>query len=64
MQAFWVTDKQGEVALTQMTSNHLINCVRYLESGRMRRPGCNGFTNREWVKIMRAELQRRSRMQR
>ena len=39
--------------------------MRYLqvgtgEYGPMNRPGCAGFTNREWLLLMEAELTRRA----
>lgn len=62
MIAIWTTDKAGDIALGAMSTKHILNAIGYLQSGRMGRNGCNGFTNAEWVTLFQVELLRRQRM--
>lgn len=54
------------IPLSAMSTEHIRNVRIYLldgtgELGPMRRTGCSGFTNPEWLRLLDAELCRRSK---
>jgi hypothetical protein len=62
----WICADGTPVYLSAMSSLHIRNVLSYIERGTgefgdLSRPGCNGFTNAEWMLLCRAELIRRSR---
>lgn len=63
----WECADGNTVRLGSMTTSHILNARVYLLTGTgphgpMVRPGCSGFSNREWIWLFEAELLRRSRM--
>lgn len=62
MIVFWVTNRREHVPLGAMSADHIVNCILFLRSGQMVRPGCSGFSNREWELIFLTELKRRARL--
>lgn len=63
----WECHDGSTVCLSSMTTLHILNARVYLLTGNgphgpMLRPGCSGFSNREWVWLFEAELLRRSRV--
>lgn len=63
MIAVWVTNDKRRLPVGAMEEDHVRKALSLLERGAIRRPGCNGLTNREWILVFKAELLRRSRMQ-
>lgn len=62
----WECADGTAVRLGSMSTSHILNARCYLLTGTgpygpMLRPGCSGFTNREWIRLFDAELLRRSR---
>jgi hypothetical protein len=62
----WVTNAGKGIRLANMSDDHIRNVIRYLtmgngEYGPMLRPGCNGFTNGEWLQLCASDLARRQR---
>lgn len=57
----WVPDRGPPIPLGLMSTAHVRNCIAFLLSGQMVRPGCSGFTNAEWLMIFRCELVKRIR---
>lgn len=60
----WVCANGTTIRLSQMSTEHIVNVLRYLhvgdgELGPMARTGCSGFSNGEWVQMLGAELSRR-----
>jgi len=63
----WECADGTTVRLGNMSTSHILNARVYLLTGTgphgpMLRPGCSGFSNREWIWLFEAELLRRSRM--
>ena len=57
----WIQDSGEAIYLGAMSSPHIVNCIKYIQSGKMRRPSCSGFSNAEWIQIFKVELNRRYR---
>lgn len=60
----WICHEGTRIRLSDMSAEHIGNAIRYLETGEgehgpMLRAECSGFTNSEWIKLLRAELQLR-----
>lgn len=52
--------------LSNMSTEHVRAVLRYLhagdgDKGPMLRPGCDGFTNSEWLLLLETELRRRAK---
>ena len=63
---FWICADATPVRLNEMSTEHVRAVLRYLhvgagDKGPMLRPGCSGFTNAEWLRLLEVELRRRSR---
>lgn len=56
----WVMDGGREIALEDMSPDHVANCLRDLEAKKITRPGCNCYTNAQWIEIFRRELRGRN----
>lgn len=57
----WICADGTPVRLSDMTDEHVRRALRYLhlgtgDLGPMLRGGCSGFSNREWLLLMSAEL--------
>lgn len=62
----WICNDASEIAISQMSDEHIVNVLRYLrdgdgDRGPMVRPGCSGFSNAEWIQLLTSELRRRAR---
>ena len=61
MIAVWTTRDRRNLPVGAMEEDHVRRALNDLERGAIRRPECNGLTNREWTLVFKAELLRRSR---
>ena len=61
----WVCNDGLPVRLGVMSTPHIVNAMAYLllgtgPEGPMLRPGCSGYSNREWILLFETELRRRT----
>lgn len=55
----WLTQAGNYVYPEDMTQQHLQNTLAMLRKGGLKRPGCSGRTNDEWLVILEEEARRR-----
>lgn len=55
----WLTQAGNYVYPEDMTQQHLTNTIALLRKGGLKRPGCSGRSNAEWLAILEEEALRR-----
>ena len=52
----WIQGDGKPIALADMNYRHICNAQLMITYGRLRRQGCSGLTNQEWLRVFSNEL--------
>lgn len=59
----WITkDGHSSCEVSEMEGTHIQHCITLLQNPRMKRLGCSGLTNAQWLQVFRNELVARAHL--